>query len=67
MAKTYALKKTLKGQIDRVSNDIVKLDEFIKNGKHVDYASCYAKLNELQSHLSDLEELNRICVERNRY
>ena len=60
-------KKTLIGDIAKTEDEIEKLRNFIASGKNVDYATCYAKLQELQQRLLMLNELNQICVERNRY
>lgn len=67
MSERSKLKKTIIRQIADVTNEIEKIREFIETGKHVDYAVCYTRLQELQQHLFDLNELNQICVERNRY
>ena len=67
MSERSKLKKTLIKQIADVTNEIDKLREFIASGKNVDYAVCYTRLQELQHRLLDLNELNQICVERNRY
>lgn len=67
MPERSKFKKVLTAKIHDVNREIEKLDNYIETGKHVDYAVCYAKRNELQQRLQDLEELNQICVERNRY
>ena len=53
--------------IPKTEDEIEKLRNFIASGKNVDYATCYTKLQELQQRLLMLNELNQICVERNRY
>ena len=67
MSERSKLKKTLINKIAFVENEIYKLKEFIANDKNVDYKVCYTRLYELQQRLQDLYELNRVCVERNRY
>ena len=67
MPERSKLKKTLINKIAHVENEIDKLREFIAEGKSVDYKTCYTRLSELQQRLQDLYELNKVCVERNRY
>ena len=67
MSERSKLKKTLINKIASVENEIDKLRKTIADGKNVDYAVCYTRLSELQQRLSDLNELNQICVDRNRY
>ena len=67
MDERQKLKKTLLSKIDHLRNEIDKLDNYIATGSNVDYKVCYTRKNELQQRMQDLEEINAICVVRNRY
>ena len=67
MPERSLLKKTLNRLIEHVDEEIIKLKDYIVAGKNVDYKVCYTRLSELQQRMQDLEEINRVCADRNRY
>ena len=67
MSERSKLKKTITRKIADVSDEIERLRKYIASGKNVDYKVCYTQLQQLQQRMMDLEEINRICVDRNRY
>ena len=67
MSERSKLKKTIIDQIDYLEREIAKMKEYIDNGKNVDYKVCYTRLLGLQQCLQFINEINDVCVDRNRY
>lgn len=61
------LKLAIEHKINVIVNEINKLEEFIAKGKNVDYKVCYTRLSELQQRLQDINDIDAVCVARNRY
>ena len=61
------LKLAIEHKINVIVNEINKLEECIAKGKNVDYKVCYTRLSELQQRLQDINDIDAVCVARNRY
>lgn len=61
------LKLAIMRKINAIMVEINKLEEFIAKGQNVDYKVCYTRLSELQQRLQDINDIDAVCVERNRY
>lgn len=61
------LKLAIMRKINAIIVEKNKLEEFIATGKNVDYKVCYTRLQGLQQRLEDINEIDAVCVARNRY
>lgn len=61
------LKQAIEHKINAIVVEINQLKDYISKGKNVDYAVCYMRLQCLHERLQDINEIDAVCVSRNRY